>query len=29
MDVTLVTSASDDEEGYELISLLGMPFRRR
>ena len=29
MDVALVTSASDDEEGYELISLLGMPFRRR
>ena len=29
MDVTLVTSASNDAEGYELISLLGMPFRRR
>lgn len=29
MDVTLVTSASSDGEGYELLSLLGMPFRKK
>ncbi|HEX2851626.1 MAG TPA: 50S ribosomal protein L5 [Opitutaceae bacterium] len=28
LDVTIVTSAKDDEEGRELLKLLGMPFRR-
>jgi large subunit ribosomal protein L5 len=28
MNVTIVTSAKNDEEGKELLSLLGMPFRR-
>ena len=28
LDVTLVTTAKTDREGYELLSLLGMPFRR-
>ncbi len=28
LDVTLVTSASTDEEARELLKLLGMPFRR-
>jgi len=28
MNVTIVTSAPNDEEGRELLSLLGMPFRR-
>ena len=28
LDVTFVTSAKDDEEGRELLKLLGMPFRR-
>jgi large subunit ribosomal protein L5 len=28
LDVTLVTSASTDEEGRELLKMLGMPFRR-
>ena len=28
LDVTLVTSAKTDEEGRELLKLLGMPFRR-
>jgi large subunit ribosomal protein L5 len=28
LDVTLVTSAGSDEEGRELLKLLGMPFRR-
>ncbi|WP_299452339.1 50S ribosomal protein L5 [uncultured Microscilla sp.] len=26
MDITFVTTASTDEEGYELLKLLGMPF---
>ncbi len=29
MDVCIVTSASNDEEGAELLTLLGMPFRKR
>jgi large subunit ribosomal protein L5 len=28
MNITIVTTASTDEEGHELIKLLGMPFRR-
>ncbi len=28
LDVTIVTSAVDDDEGRELLKLLGMPFRR-
>ena len=28
MNVTIVTTAPNDEEGRELLSLLGMPFRR-
>ncbi len=28
MDVTIVTSARNDEEGRELLTLLGMPFRK-
>ncbi len=28
LDVTVVTTADTDQEGYELLSLLGMPFRR-
>ena len=28
MNVTIVTTAKTDEEGRELLSLLGMPFRR-
>ncbi len=28
MDITFVTSASNDDEGRELLSLLGMPYRR-
>lgn len=28
MDITIVTSASTDEEGRELLSQLGMPFRK-
>ena len=28
LDITLVTTAKDDEEGRELLKLLGMPFRR-
>lgn len=28
LDVTLVTTANTDEEGRELLKLLGMPFRR-
>ncbi len=27
MDITIVTTASTDEEGYELLKSLGMPFR--
>jgi large subunit ribosomal protein L5 len=29
MDITIVTTAGSDEEGRELLSLLGMPFRKR
>ncbi|QXD23815.1 50S ribosomal protein L5 [Opitutia bacterium ISCC 51] len=29
MDVCIVTSAKDDDEGGELLTLLGMPFRKR
>ena len=29
MDICIVTSANNDEEGRELLRLLGMPFRRR
>jgi large subunit ribosomal protein L5 len=28
LDITFVTSAETDEEGRELLRLLGMPFRR-
>lgn len=28
LDITIVTSAKDDEEGRELLKQLGMPFRR-
>jgi large subunit ribosomal protein L5 len=28
LDITIVTSASSDDEGRELLRLLGMPFRR-
>lgn len=28
MDITIVTTAKTDEEGHELLSLLGMPFRK-
>jgi len=28
MDITIVTSARNDQEGFELLSLLGMPFRQ-
>ena len=28
MDVTIVTTASADQEALELLSLLGMPFRQ-
>ncbi len=28
LDITLVTSATSDDEGRELLKLLGMPFRR-
>jgi len=29
MDVTIVTSARNDEEGRELLKLMNMPFRQR
>ena len=29
MEITIVTSAETDEEGYQLLRLLGMPFRGR
>ena len=29
MDITIVTSAKTDDEGRELLSLLGMPYRKR
>ena len=28
MEVSIVTSARNDEEGYSLLARLGMPFRR-
>lgn len=28
MDITFVTTAKTDEEGYELLELMGMPFRK-
>jgi large subunit ribosomal protein L5 len=28
MEITIVTSAKNDEEGQQLIRLLGMPFRK-
>ena len=28
MDIVIVTTAKSDEEAYELLALLGMPFRR-
>ena len=28
LDITFVTSAQTDEEGYELLALMGMPFRK-
>ena len=28
-NITIVTSTSTDEEGYELLKAFGMPFRRR
>lgn len=28
LDITIVTTASNDEEGRELLKLMGMPFRR-
>jgi len=29
MNVTIVTTASSDEEAYELLKLMGMPFARK
>jgi len=29
MDITIVTTAESDEEGHELLGLLGMPFRKQ
>jgi len=29
MDITIVTTAKTDEEGYELLSAMGMPFRKK
>jgi large subunit ribosomal protein L5 len=28
MDISIVTSANSDEEGVELLKLLGVPFRK-
>ena len=28
MDITIVTTATDDNSGRELLKLLGMPFRK-
>jgi large subunit ribosomal protein L5 len=28
LDITIVTTAGSDDEGRELLRLLGMPFRR-
>jgi len=27
MNITIVTTAKTDEEGFELLKLMGMPFR--
>ncbi|NTV02949.1 MAG: 50S ribosomal protein L5, partial [Chlorobiaceae bacterium] len=29
MDISFVTSAQTDEEAFELLSLLGMPFKKK
>ena len=29
MDITFVTSADDDEQGYALLKGLGMPFKEK
>ncbi|NLD26599.1 MAG: 50S ribosomal protein L5, partial [Acholeplasmataceae bacterium] len=29
MDIVIVTTAKTDEEGRELLSLLGVPFRKQ
>jgi hypothetical protein len=29
MDICIVTSAGNDEQGRELLRLMGMPFRKR
>ena len=29
MEVSIVTTAKTDEEGWQLLALMGMPFRRR
>jgi large subunit ribosomal protein L5 len=29
MDITIVTTAKTDEEGYELLAAMGMPFRKK
>ncbi|MCK5439373.1 MAG: 50S ribosomal protein L5, partial [Gemmatimonadetes bacterium] len=29
MDITIVTTASRDDEAYALLAAFGMPFRRR
>ena len=29
LDVCITTTANTDEEGFELLSLLGMPFRKK
>ncbi len=29
MDITIVTSAATDDEAYDLLSLMGMPFRKQ
>ena len=29
MNITVVTTATTDEEGYELLTAFGMPFTRR
>jgi large subunit ribosomal protein L5 len=28
LDITFVTTAKSDEEGFELLELMGMPFRK-
>ena len=28
MEITIVTTANTDEEGFQLLGLLGMPFRK-